>query len=140
MTDTATTIAAAPFVAAIQPYIVAIVGAVVTYLVAQVASAVTQWTGARVDATYTAAIEAAAANEAGKLVAGALGNLATAQVTVGSPGVAAAANAIVTASSPVLAKAVSSTGLTPQLAASLIVGQIGRLQAAMTSASPAPKS
>ena len=135
-----TAVAAAPFVAALQPYIVAIVGAVTTYLVAQGVTAFTRWTGARIDATYSASIEAACANEAGKLVAGALGNLATAQIDVKSPGIAQAANAIITASNPILAKAVSSTGLTPELAASIIVGKIGKLQAQMTSAAPAPKS
>ncbi len=56
-----------------------------------------------------------------------------------NPSVAYAANTIVAASNPLLKKAVAATGLTPELAASLIVGQIGRLQATMTSAAPAAK-
>ena len=139
MTDTATAVAAAPLINALQPYIVAAVGAVVTYLTAQAVATFTRWTGAKIDAGYATAIEAAAANEAGKLVAGAVGNLASAQINVGSPGVASAANAIVGASSPLLKKAVLATGLTPELAASLVVGQIGRLQATMTSAAPVAK-
>ena len=139
MTDTATAVAAAPLIAALQPYIVAAVGAVVTYLTAQAVASFSRWTGAKVDATYATAIEAAAANEAGKLVAGAVGNLATAQIDVRNPSVAYAANTIIAASNPLLKKAVAATGLTPELAASLIVGQIGRLQATMTSAVPAAK-
>ena len=83
-------------------------------------------------------IEAACANEAGKLVAAASDNLASRQITVTSPGVATAANAIIKASSSGLASAVKATGLTPELAASLIVGKIGELQAQMTSAGAKP--
>ncbi len=127
----------APIVAMMQPYLIAVVTAAVPLILGWGFSAFSRWSGAKIDATYISLIEGAAATQAGNLVAGALGNLATAQINVGSPGVAAAANAIVTASNPVLAKAVAATGLTPALAASIIVGKIGELQAQMTYAPPA---
>ncbi len=136
MSDPATIVDASPIISAVVPYAAAFAAAFVAYLARQGLGAFTAWTGAKIDAAHSAAIEAACANEAGKLVAGAAGNLATAQIHVGNPDVAAAANAIVSASSPVLAKAVAATGLTPELAASIIVGQIGKMQAQMTSSAP----
>lgn len=131
------TVPIAPIVALLQPYLVAIVTAVAPLIVVWGLSAFSRWSGAKIDATYISLIEGAAATQAGNLVAGALGNLATAQVTVNSPGVAAAANALIAATNPVLAKAVAATGLTPALAAQIIVGKIGELQAQMTYAPPA---
>jgi hypothetical protein len=136
MSDPTAVVNVAPLIEALQPYISAIAGSVVLALGGLVFAAL-KGAGIAVASAYQTQIETACANEAGKLVAGALGNLATAQVNVGSPGIAAAANAIVSASAPALARAVSATGLTPELAASIIVGQIGKLQATMTSAAPA---
>jgi hypothetical protein len=125
-----------PIVSTLTPYVVAIASAVISYIAKLALDQFTRWTSAKISAGYAAAIEAAAANEAGKLVAGALGNLATAQVSIRSPGIAAAANSIVNASAPLLKRAVTETGLTPELAASIVVGEIGKLQAQMTSAAP----
>ena len=138
MSDPTAIVNAGPLIEALQPYISAITGSLVLALGGLVFAAL-KGAGVAVASAYQTQIEQACANEAGKLVAGALGNLATATIDVKNPSVAAAANAIISASSPVLAKAVASTGLTPELAASIIVGQIGRLQAQMTSAAPAAK-
>ena len=138
MTDPATAVAAAPIVAWLQPYILALVAAAIPAL-GTVVFAGLKGVGIAVASAYQTQIEAACSNEAGKLVAAALDNLAGKSITVSSPGVAAAANAIVKASSPVLSKAVAATGLTPELAASIIVGQIGRLQAQMSPVPPAAK-
>ncbi len=134
-----TVIQASPFVSTITPFVVAIASGVISYIAKLALDQFVRWTGAKISAGYAASIEAAAANEAGKLVAGALGNLATAQISIRSPGIAAAANAIINASSPLLKKAVTETKLTPELAASIVVGEIGKLQAQMTFAAPDAK-
>lgn len=138
MTDPSTAVAATPLVEALQPYVVAIVGALIT-AAGGILFAALKGVGVAVADAYQKQIEQACANEAGKLIAAAADNLAAKSITVGSPGIAAAANAIVAASSPVLAKAVTATGLTPERAASIILGQLGKLQAQMTSAPPAAK-
>jgi len=133
MTDTA--VAAAPFVAALQPYLTALATALVGGAVTLFARAFSKWTGVQVDAANFAAIQAAAETEAGKAVAAAADNLATQRITVDSPTVKEAADAIAVRL-PDLLKA---SGVTPDQIDHLIAGEIGRLQATMTKVDPTAK-
>lgn len=134
MSDPSSVISAAPIVSALQPYINAIVPVLVTGLVGFASGVFQRWTGVRINAAYEAQIETAAATEAGKLVAGAEGNLATASVPVGSPIVVAAVNRIL--ASGHMQSAIAATGATPDRVASIVAGEIGKLQARMTSVAP----
>ena len=133
MTDTA--VAAAPFVAALQPYLTALATALVGGAVTLFARAFSKSTGVQVDAANLAAIQAAAETEAGKAVAAAADNLATQRITVDSPTVKEAADAIAVRL-PDLLKA---SGVTPDQIDHLIAGEIGRLQATMTKVDPTAK-
>ena len=128
MTDTATAVAAAPFVAALQPYLTAAATAIVGAAVTLAAGAIRKWTGLKVSQANVDAIRAAAQDEAGKAVAAAADNLATVKIDVGSPVVTAAADAIA-ARLPDLLK---SSGVSPAALDHMIAGEIGRLQARMT--------
>jgi len=137
MTDTATAIAAAPFIALIEPYAVAIASAVMPILIGVAVNAFSKWTGVKIDAAHEAKIEAACATEAGKMIAAASDNLATKQIDVGSTPVLAAATKIMSAEH--LQAAIAATGATPERIAAIVAGEIGKLQATMTSTSPAAK-
>lgn len=128
----ATAVAAAPFVAAAQPYLTAAATAIVGASVTFAARAFSKWTGAQIDAGYVAAIKSAAETEAGKAVAAAADNLATAKIDVGSPSVCNAANAIAGRLPDVL----KASGITPDALDHLIAGEIGKLQARMTAVAP----
>ncbi|HZZ63819.1 MAG TPA: hypothetical protein VFE63_22090 [Roseiarcus sp.] len=132
MTDTATAVAAAPFVAALQPYLTAAATAFVGGAVTLAAGAIRKWTGLRVSQANVDAIRAAAQDEAGKAVAAAADNLATAKIDVGSPIVSAAADAIAARLPDVL----KSSGVSPGDLDHIIAGEIGRLQASMTAVYP----
>ena len=123
----------APVLASLLPIITPVAVAVVGAFVGLAAAAFTKLTGVKINAIYLGAAKSAAETEAGKIVAGAADNFATRQIDVGSPIVAAAANAVALRI-PAVMKA---TGLTPEALASMIVGEIGSLQATMTLASPA---
>jgi len=127
MTDITNAIAAAPIVTALQPYITAVVGSAITALIGVAVAAFTKWTGVEVSAAYTEAIERAAATEAGKLIAGAADNLSNTSIPVGSPLVAEAVERILTADH--LQKPIAATGMTPDRLASIVAGEIGKLQA-----------
>lgn len=129
MTDTSTLVTAAPLVTVLQPYLTALVTALVPILMGLALNAFQKWTGIKVDAGFRDQIEKAAANEAGKAVAAAGDNLAKEQITVKS-GVAVDA-AVKIMNSPHLQEAINATGATPDRVASLVVGEIGKLQASM---------
>ena len=136
MSDTA--IAAAPIVAAAQPYITAIVTSVVGLGVAYGASLFKRWTGIALQQSFTAEIESAAETEAAKAVAAASDNLAKTQINVGSSVVKTAVESIM--ASQTFKTAIAETGMTPNRLASIIAGEIGKLQAQMTAAAPAAPS
>jgi hypothetical protein len=133
MSDTA--IAAAPIVAATQPYITAIVTSVVGLGVAYGASLLKRWTGIAMQQSFTAEIESAAETEAAKAVAAAGDNLAKTQINVGSSVVKTAVQSIM--ASRTFKTAIAETGMTPNRLASIVTGEIGKLQAQMTAAAPA---
>jgi hypothetical protein len=137
MTDSTTAVEAAPFVALAEPYFAAIASTAVPVLIGIAVNAFARWTGVKIDAAYQAKIEAAAATEAGKAVAAAADNLSSRQIDVGSKVVADAADKIMDA--PHLQEAIAATGATPERIAAIVAGEIGKLQATMTSTSPAAK-
>jgi hypothetical protein len=128
MTEPATTVAVAPFVAAVQPYLTAAATALVGGAITLAATAFRKFTGFQIDAANLSAIQAAAAIEAGKAVAAASDNLATARINVGSTIVVGAADSIACRMPEVLKAA----GVTPDELEHLIAGEIGKLQASMT--------
>ena len=134
MTDTPTAIAAAPLVAAIAPYIVALAGVAVPALVAAGLAELRKMTGIQVEKSAAEKLDAMIEDEVGALVAAASDNLATASIHVGSPIVAAVADKVVAGAPEILAKA----GVDPADVAGMVAGEIGKWQAGMTRVSPPP--
>ena len=132
MTDT-TTIDLAPIAAAITPIIVSAVVTIVGSALLWAAAAFSRWTGIQVQQAAIDTVRRAAADEAGKLVAGSLSNFATEKVTIGSPLIGAAAAAIAAR----IPDAIRASGLTPDRINNAILGEIGKLQAQMTRVAPA---
>ena len=130
MSDPSTAVAAASFVAVLEPYLVALASAVVSAAVPIAVHAFTRWTGVQIDKTMSDHLRDAAATEAGKLVAQASDNLASAQIDVRSSSVRAAVEAI----SDKMPGTIAKSGLTPDDLAAFVVGEIGKLQARMTQA------
>ena len=128
MTDTATSVAAAPFVALLQPYLTAAVTALIAAAVPLAVSALSRMTGIALSQSALEQLRQAAECEAGKAVAAAADNLATAQIDMHSALVHDAADAIAARLPEVLRAA----GVTPDALDHLIVGEIGKLQARMT--------
>ena len=139
MTDTTTAIAVAPLIDALQPYIVAALGAAITGFIGLAATAFTRWTGIKIDAAYLASVKAAAVNEAQKAVASADASIATAQINVKSPIVKYAVETILGANDRNLQDALAATGASPGLVASLVAGAIGELQAKMVTVTETTK-
>ena len=131
MTDT-TTIDVGPLVAAFAPFIVSAVVTIAGAAITAAAAAFVRWTGLQVQQSALDTVRAAAANEAGKLVAGSLDNFATAKVTIASPVVGAAAAAIVER----IPDAWRASGITTDRLNAMILGEIGRIQASMTRVTP----
>lgn len=144
MTDTPTAvIAAAPIVDALQPLITALIAGVTTGIVGIILTVFNSW-----KARWTAEsaeeraqdeadqklIADAVGNEAGKIAAKSLTNeFANKTFTLGSPEVTQAAQSIIGAKATNLKSALKSTGATPELVNSLVLGEVGKLQAKVTS-------
>jgi hypothetical protein len=128
MSDTATTAAAAPIIAALQPYLTAAATAIVGGMITLAAAVYKKWTGIQIGAANLAAIKAAAETEAGKAVAAAADNLVNARIDVGSPIVTAASDAIARR----LPDFIKASGITTDDIDHLVAGEIGKLQARMT--------
>jgi len=136
MSNPATAVAAAPFVAAIEPYLVDLATLIVGGAVTLAAAAIHKWTGVAVSSTAVEAVRRAAATEAGKLVAAAADNLAARQINVESLLVKQASDALAER----LPDLLKSAGITPDALDHLVAGEIGKLQAQMTSAPAASPS
>jgi hypothetical protein len=128
MTDPTTAVSAAPLVAFVQPYISAVVTALIGAAVTYGGYLFHKLTGATLDVAADAAIRKWAASEAGALVAEAADNLSSRSIPVGSAMVAAA----VTRLEAVLPDEVKQLGFTPDHLATIIAGEIGKLQAQAT--------
>jgi hypothetical protein len=133
MVDAATAISTAPLVAFAQPYISAAVTALVGAAVTYGAYLFHRLTGYALDASAETAIRKWAASEAGALVAEAVDNLSRRSIPAGSTMVAAAVARL----EAVLPDEVKRLGFTPDLLATIVAGEIGKLQAQAT-AVPSP--
>ena len=135
MTD-ATFVAAASLVADIAPYALAIVGALTPIAVGWLAAEVRKLTGLQMQQSAIDKLDSMIEAEAGALVAAASDNFATASIPVGSPIVADIAKRVLANAPAVLA----ADGLTTDVVATKVAGAIGRLQARMTTVTPATAS
>jgi hypothetical protein len=130
MTDTTTAIAAAPLVADLAPYALALLPVVIGWGVAEFR----RFTGIQVSAAAVDKLDALAKAEAGALIAASPTNLAGVAIPVGSATIAIAANRVLAAAPSILAD----TGLTPAAVASMVAGHLGAMQATQAAAAPAP--
>jgi hypothetical protein len=121
----ATTVSLAPWVNFVAPYVNLILPPIVTALVGWAVFKFQQWTNIKIEASAVASIKSAAATSAGVMVAGAEDNLAGKTINVGSPGVAAAANAVIAA----LPKLTNLVGADTDSVSRIVVGEIGKIQA-----------
>jgi hypothetical protein len=133
MSDPTAVVAAAPLVAAFVPIVVQVAGAVIAGAIAWAAARFSKATGVQLRASALTRITAAAQSEAGALIAEAGDNLAMKSIPVGSSTVAAIANKLATN----LPAEMKTAGLTPAHVATIVAGEIGKMQASMTSV-PAP--
>jgi len=134
MSDPTALIAAAPLVDALAPIVVQVASAVIAIAITWAAARFSKATGIQIQAGALNRITAAAQSEAGALIATAGDNLATKSIPVWSPTVAGIADKLA-ANLPAEMKA---AGLTPDHVATIVAGEIGKLQASMTTvAAPA---
>jgi uncharacterized membrane protein YcjF (UPF0283 family) len=129
-------VSAAPAVDFVSPFLNAVVGVAVPVGVALLIAELRKLTGIKLSDQQTARLQAAAATEAGALLAASETNLAGKSFTVASPTVAALAARVEKAAPGVAA----SLGVTPEGVKQLVAGEIGKLQASATTpaASPSP--
>jgi hypothetical protein len=133
MSDPSATVAAAPIVAVVAPYLVQLAIVLIPIAVAWLANEFRRGAGVQVRQAALDKIDAWAESEAGALVAAAADNLATDKIPVGSPIVADIATRMMLA----LPDELKAAGLTPDVVATMVAGKIGKLQASMTSVAPA---
>jgi hypothetical protein len=126
MTDPTT---AAPLVAFIEPFLISINAVIAPLLVAWGISVVSRWTGQKMDQAAQDKLEAAATNEAGKIILAADRSIANAKLDERSAVVVASATKILNA--PGLQAAINRLGITPGLVASLVAGALGQAQKSM---------
>jgi hypothetical protein len=98
-------------------------------------SAVSRWSGGKIaaNAAFEAKVRDAAATEAGALVAAAADNLATKQIKIGDPMLEQSISNVVAA----IPELQAMSGWSNAKISGLVVGEIGKLQAAVTAAAPA---
>lgn len=124
-----------PLINALEPYIVSAIGALILALSAWAVALLKQKTGIAVSQANLALFQKAAATQAGVWIAQADGAAMSSSVNVGSPGIAAAANKVISR----LPDEAAAIGVTPDKMADLIVGEIGKLQAVAAAPSSATK-
>ena len=128
-----TTIAAASILADLQPVVSVVIGAVIAAAVAGALALGNKFLGLKISADDQAQVDKYLTELAQRGVAAAEGNLATAQINVGSPIVAKLVNEALDNGPAVLAK----FGLSQDVIAHKITAAIGALQAKMTTVAPA---
>jgi hypothetical protein len=134
MTDSATAVSAAPFVAVAAPLVQSLAYAVVTALVAFIAALIKRYVGVRVDEATQTKLDGYIESLVGAEIARASDNLAHAQIDVKSPLVKGVVDQVAAA----LPAEMQALGVTPEAVAAKAAGVFGRLQAQMTTvAAPA---
>lgn len=128
-----TTIAATSLVADLQPYVVALAGAVVSASMAFGIALFSKWLGLKIDDATSKDAEAYLVGLVQKAIAGASDNLATAKIDVHSTIVKALVDEALNYGPQALGK----IGFGPDAIAARLVSIFGGLQASMTRVSPA---
>ena len=123
-----------PFIAWLSPAVGLLLQGLVGLAVTILSAKAYQWFHISSDATQVARWKSAASTEAGALWAKETDQLKTAVLTVNDPRISAAANNVIQRV-PALSAAI---GVTPEAAATIVLGEIGKLQAAATPAVAAP--
>jgi hypothetical protein len=123
-----------PLINAIEPYIVSAVGALIVALSAWAVALLKKKTNIDISQDNLLRFQQAAKTQAGVWIANADAGVMNASVGVGSPGIADAANKIIGR----LPDEAAALGVTPDKARDLIVGEIGKLQAAATTVHAVP--
>lgn len=124
----------APLVVALAPFAVQIAGAVAFGAVAFAAKKSAALLHMKWQQGAVESLERAAASEAGAMVAGEANNLSGASVTIYDQRVADA----VTRIEDVFPRLLKAAGVTPEHVGTMVLGEIGKLQAGM--APPAPET
>ncbi len=140
MADTATAIAVAPIVDALQPLVTAAVSTAVAGVVGIGVSLYNnwKWRASTVSAAQEKAIADAAGNEAARIVAGAVTTeFGNAKVTINSPVITAAANNILGTNAANLKAALAATDATLEAISSLVLAKVGEAQLKIVGGSPA---
>ena len=122
MTDASTAIELAPWVALVQPYLIAAVTAAVPVLLGIAVNKFTQWTNIKIDNETRDRFTKAAQTEAGAIFAKGGAEIATKSIDVKSAEVASAANAI----AQNLPKLVAATGMTTERLSTIVAGEVGK--------------
>lgn len=128
------TIALAPIVAIVKPYITVIVGSVFSAIGVFLTPVMKKYFGQAIIDSLEAKLLAMAESEANAAVAAAEDNLAKQSITVSSQVVVDAAKRLEAALPPLLKK----FGWTPDRLKTLVAGEIGKLQVKMIAAPVAP--
>lgn len=134
-----THIAVLPFYQFLEPYLVTAFGLLVSALLTWLVTQFQTRTGIHVSADARAAVQQAATNAAGRILASQEGSIANMSVDMHSPLVAAEVPLVTAA----VGDAINHLGMTPDRVAALVAGKIGLLQAAAApaaSAAPTPSA
>lgn len=129
-----TDVSLAPLVGVLTPYAIQLSAVVIAAGASWAAAQFTKATHIKVEAAALDKLTQAADAEAGALIAAADGNLAGVAVHVSNPMIAGAANRIIDG----MPKVLDAAGVTPDRVATLVAGALGKLQATMPAALPAP--
>lgn len=132
--ESTTTVAAAPWVAFLAPYVNLLVASLIPILIGWFVAMISKYTHVQIEASAVDAIKSAAATSAGKLVAASETNLAGQTFDVHSAAVKTIADEVIA----VVPGAIKALGdqATPEAVQRIVVGEIGKLQAS----TPAPVS
>ena len=128
MTDSSTTVSAAPFVAIAAPFINSIVTALVGIAATWFAVQYHRWTGHAMAQADQDKLRQAAQDEAAVIFAGAEAGISATSINVGDPRIVSAANKVAATIPGVLAI----TGVTSDGVAHMITAELGKMQAQST--------
>lgn len=123
--DPTTTIAMAPVASLLWPYIQDIVGALIGVLVPLAFLEFKKLTGIAINAALQTDVLNAAQTAAGALIAKGQADVGSKTFTGVSPEIVAAVNAV----QKLAPKAITATGMTPDHVTSIVLGEVGKLQA-----------
>ena len=126
--DASTTVAVLPLYQLAEPYILYAFGAVFSMLLMWACALFQQRTGIVINQHNRDAVQQAAMNAAGRILAGQEGNVSNMKIDVHSQLIAQEIPKMTTA----VGDALNKLGVTPERTADLIAGKIGQLQAAAT--------